>query len=116
VVDIPAEGSDTAVLLDQAISIVTKQATSGNYMKVIFCRGFFDDGNFFIYMVTQFFFQTIIEPMECVLRMWKRLTKCCSFDGIFSLDGSSISLGDCLYFKNFFQNPVKIFFFSFRIN
>lgn len=36
VVDIPVEGSDTAMLLDQAISMVTKQATSGNFMKVIF--------------------------------------------------------------------------------
>lgn len=33
--DIPSPGSDTAILLDQAISVIAKQATTGNFMKVL---------------------------------------------------------------------------------
>lgn len=34
--DIPTDGDRTAVLFDQGISIIVKQATTGNFMKVIF--------------------------------------------------------------------------------
>lgn len=36
--DIPAEGDGTAILFDQAISTVTKQVTTGNFMKVLLQR------------------------------------------------------------------------------
>ena len=36
ITDVPTQGSETAILLDQAISIVAKQATVGNFMKVVF--------------------------------------------------------------------------------
>lgn len=35
ITDVPTQGSETAILLDQAISIVAKQATVGNFMKVL---------------------------------------------------------------------------------
>lgn len=36
VADVPTQGSEKAILLDQAISIIAKQATTGNFMKVFF--------------------------------------------------------------------------------
>jgi hypothetical protein len=34
VTNVPTQGSETAILLEKAISVVAKQATTGNFMKV----------------------------------------------------------------------------------
>lgn len=81
--DIPTDGDQTAILFDQGISIIVKQATTGNFMKVTL---FF---TFIIAIIIEssqhtFFF---LESMERLLCSREYISKRQFDDCFFPLDG-----------------------------
>lgn len=99
--DIPAEGDETAVLLDQAISTVAKQITTGNLMKVFG----------FKFTVCRFVttFSLLAESVECLLCMRKHYAECFFAHSLFPLDGMTFYSILCVLY------PINLACLSFRI-